>query len=127
MDARESVLVAEIDLSALQSIPASPVYREIPKYPATTRDIAIVVPATLPYGEIEKTLQAAREPLLVDIEPFDVFSDATGTKLAADRKSVAISLTFRAPERTLNSDEVTASVSRLRDKLKADLGAEFRE
>ncbi len=127
LDARESVLVAEIDLSVLQSIPASPVYREIPKYPATTRDIAIVVPSTLPYGEIEKTLLAVREPLLMDIEPFDVFSDETGVKLAADRKSVAISLTFRAPERTLNSDEVTASVGRLRDKLKADLGAEFRE
>ena len=61
------------------------------------------------------------------IEPFDIYVDPSGEKLPADRKSIAISLTFRAQERTLNSEEVNAACDRLKQQLKAKLAVDFRE
>jgi phenylalanyl-tRNA synthetase beta subunit len=56
----------------------------------------------------------------------DVFVDETGVKLAADQKSVTVTLTFREEDRTLTSDEVDRAVETLRDHAKAELGAVFR-
>jgi phenylalanyl-tRNA synthetase beta chain len=64
---------------------------------------------------------------LVQVEVFDVFTDPSGDKLPADRKSLAFSLTFRAPERTLTSEEVSGSFERLKIALKSALPVEFRE
>ena len=61
------------------------------------------------------------------IEPFDVYLDPSGEKLPADRKSIAISLTFRAPGRTLTSEEVNAACDRLKQQLKTKLAVDFRE
>jgi phenylalanyl-tRNA synthetase beta chain len=92
-----------------------------------TRDIAAVLPRALGFGEVERVVRAADEPLLAGIAPFDIFTDDTGTKLAADRKSLAFSLTFRSSERTLTTDEVNASCDRLKGRLREQLGIEFRE
>jgi phenylalanyl-tRNA synthetase beta chain len=127
LDAAKPVLVAEISLQALQAARRLPVFRGIPKFPAVVRDLAIVCPAILPYGEIENELWSAGEELLEGIEPFDIYTDATGEKLPADRKSIAISLTFRSPQRTLNSEEVSAACERLKRRLKAKLAVDFRE
>ena len=56
-----------------------------------------------------------------------VYIDPSGEKLPADRKSVAISLTFRAQERTLSNEEVNAACDRLKQQLKAKLAVDFRE
>ena len=121
------VLVAELDLSALQSLSAPRAFTEIAKFPAITRDMAIVCPLAMTYGEIECALRSENEPLLTRIEPFDIFTDSTGEKLATDRKSLAISLTFRDIGRTLNSEEVNVAFDRLKRSLKAKLAVDFRE
>lgn len=126
-DVASSVLVAEFDLRALLAVSAKRAFTDIPKFPAVTRDIAIVCPLTMSYGEIVDTLRAANEPLLASIEPFDVFTDPSGEKLSADRKSLAISLTFRDIGRTLNSEEVNTACERLKKDLKAKLAVDFRE
>ena len=97
------------------------------KFPAVTRDIAAILPRTLGFGEIERVVLAAGESLLAGIAPFDIFTDDSGAKVAADRKSLAFSLTFRSPERTLTTDEVNAACDRLRGRLRDELGIEFRE
>jgi phenylalanyl-tRNA synthetase beta chain len=126
LDAEAPVIVIELSIDALRQIGKGTAYQEIPKFPAVTRDLAIVCPLTLSYAEIEAVLLGAKEELLSGVEPFDVFTDATGEKLAADRKSVAISLTFRTSGRTLSGEEVNAACERLRQVLKRDLPVDFR-
>lgn len=129
LDAAGPVVFAEIDLAALAKAEAKSVakkYREIPRYPATTRDIALLAPLDLAHDRIASTLTGAREPLLAGVELFDVFTDATGAKIPADRKSLAYSLTYRSAERTLTADEVNTAHNKLKEKLK-QLGVSLRE
>jgi phenylalanyl-tRNA synthetase beta chain len=127
LDATAPVFFAEIDLSALPAADAAKKYRDIPRFPATARDIALLAPLPLSHAEIVSVLQAASEPLLTDIELFDVFADATGEKIPADKKSLAYSLTYRSPERTLTADEVNAAHARLKERLKTALPVTLRE
>jgi len=126
LDANGPVLTAEISLQALRRLGVRRAFQDIPKFPAMVRDLALVCPLDLAYAEIEKTLLEGKEDLLAGVEPFDVFTDPSGEKLSADRKSVAISLTFRTPGRTLNSEEVNAACERLRQRLKTNLAVDFR-
>ncbi|MEP6670880.1 MAG: phenylalanine--tRNA ligase subunit beta [Chthoniobacter sp.] len=127
LDATAPVLFAEIDLSALPAVSTVKKYREIPRFPATARDIALLAPLTLAHAQIEQTLRSANEPLLAEVELFDVFADASGIRIPADKKSVAYSLTYRSPERTLTADEVNAAHTRLKERLKAALAVTLRE
>jgi phenylalanyl-tRNA synthetase beta chain len=92
-----------------------------------TRDLAAVMPRSVGFGEVERVVKTAGEPLLAGLAPFDIFTDDSGVKLPADRKSLAFSLTFRSPERTLTTEEVNAACDRLRSRLRGELGIEFRE
>jgi phenylalanyl-tRNA synthetase beta chain len=128
LDARAPVVAAELRLDALQAAWLAPrTFVPSPKFPAVTRDIAAVLPRELGFGEVERVVSEAKEPLLAGIAPFDIFTDDSGEKLAADRKSLAFSLTFRSPERTLTTDEVNAACDRLKGRLREQLGIEFRE
>jgi phenylalanyl-tRNA synthetase beta chain len=127
LDATKPVLVAEVSFDILRALWRTPAFHDIPKFPAVVRDIAIVCPIDLPYGEIESELWKAKEELLERIEPFDIYRDPSGEKLPVDCKSIAISLTFRAQERTLGSEEVNAACERLKQQLKAKLAVDFRE
>lgn len=130
LDAKEAVVFAEIDLTALEKS-ATPVdqarkYREIPRFPAVTRDIAMLAPLTLPHADIANAITGGKEPLLAGVELFDVFTDPSGAKIPADKKSLAYSLTYRSAERTLTTEEVNAAHAKLKDKVKS-LGVALRE
>jgi phenylalanyl-tRNA synthetase beta chain len=127
LNATKPVLVGEFSLEMLRTIPRPTAFHDIPKFPAVQRDIAVVCPIALQYEEIESELRNANEELLSGIEPFDVFVDPAGEKLPVDRKSIAISLTFSSPGRTLNSEEVNAACERLKRRLKERLAVDFRE
>jgi phenylalanyl-tRNA synthetase beta chain len=129
LDSAAPVLFAEIDLTAMwkaTSPDAAKKYREIPRFPATTRDIAMIAPLNLAHAQVAETLAKANEPLLAGVELFDVFTDATGAKIPADQKSLAYSLTYRSTDRTLTADEVNAAHTKLKDRLKT-LGVTLRE
>ena len=127
LNARGPVLAAELRLDLLSAAYQVREFVPIPKFPAVTRDFAAVVARDLPYGEIERVLAEAYESLLCEVRPFDVFTDDTGAKLPANQKSLAFSLTFRSPERTLTADEVNAACDRLKARLREKLAADFRE
>lgn len=128
LDARGPVVAAELDSAALRSVQSSFAgIREIPKFPTVSRDIALVTAAEQSCGEILDVIRGSKEALLEDVEVFDVFRDESGEKLAADRKSVAFSLTFRSLERTLTTEEVNAASQRIKALLKDRLAVEFRE
>ena len=127
LDVESPVLFAEIDLSAMPAESAARRYREIPRFPSTTRDIALLAPLGLGHAQVLSTLHAAKEPLLAGVELFDVFTDPTGAKVPADRKSLAYSLTYRSAERTLTAEEVNAAHAKLKERLKAELAVSLRE
>jgi phenylalanyl-tRNA synthetase beta chain len=127
LDCPNPVAVFELDLSRcrLRGIPAP--IAPIPRFPAVTRDIAIIAESGVPHARIAEILRGANEALLVDIQLFDVFSDPAGIRVPAGQKSLAYSLTYRSAERTLTADEVNAAHARLKERLKAALKVSFRE
>ena len=130
LDATAPIVFAELDLAALakaEGADAVKKYRDIPRFPATARDIALLAPVALAHERIAATLAQASEPLLANVEMFDVFTDPTGAKVPADKKSLAYSLTYRAADRTLTADEVNAAHARLKARLTAELGVTLRE
>jgi phenylalanyl-tRNA synthetase beta chain len=127
LDATAPVLFAEIDLGALPAASTVKKYRDIPRFPATARDIAMLAPLGLTHAQIEQTLRSAQEPLLAEVELFDVFADPTGARIPADKKSLAYSLTYRSAEKTLTADEVNAAHARLKERLKNALAVTLRE
>jgi phenylalanyl-tRNA synthetase beta chain len=102
-------------------------FREIEKFPAVTRDIAMLVPEKLTHAEILRTIEEPREPLLESVQLFDLFEaqEAGGPGLAG--KSLAYRLTYRDKNRTLTNEEVTEVHARIRERLKRDLGVTLRE
>lgn len=129
LDAADPVVFAELDLADMaKATPkaAAKKYRDIPRFPATTRDIALLAPLDLAHEHIAATLTGANEPLLAGVELFDVFTDVTGARIPADQKSLAYSLTYRSAERTLTADEVNAAHGKLKERLKP-LGVTLRE
>ena len=80
---------------------------ELSGYPLATQDVALVVDAAVPAAEVEAALVAgAPEELLEGVRLFDVY---TGAQVGEDRKSLAYTLRFRAPDRTLTAAEATAA------------------
>lgn len=121
-------VLAECDLGAWRPLASGDrTTTPLPKFPASTRDIALVAPRELPFADVETAVRSAEEPLLEATELFDLFADPTGAKLPAEKKSLAISLTFRAPGRTLTTEEVNAAADRIKARLRAGLGVDFRE
>jgi len=119
------VLFAELNLEA-HSV-SRPAYREIDKFPAITRDIAMIVPENLTHEKIAATIAAANEPLLASVELFDVFSGAQEKNFGAGKKSMAYALTYRDKTRTLTNEEITVVHAKIRERLQRELGVELRE
>ena len=99
-------------------------FREIEKFPAVTRDIAMIMPEEISHEKIWRAIHEPREALLESVELFDVFS---GGEVGAERKSLAYRLTYRDRSRTLTNEEVNAAHAKIRERLRRDLGAELRE
>ena len=97
-------VVFELLASAISERPV-PVAKEISKFPANNRDIAVVVDETVAAGEVLETCRKAGGEKLVGVNLFDVYQ---GTNLAEGKKSLAISLTIQDTEKTLEEDEINA-------------------
>jgi phenylalanyl-tRNA synthetase beta chain len=122
------VFVAEIDLpDGLECALAARRFHDLQRFPSISRDIALIAPARLSHGEILKTIENVREPLLASVELFDLFSGEAAEAIGAGRKSLAYSLTYQDKNRTLTSEEVSAAHDRIRERLKSELGVELRE
>jgi phenylalanyl-tRNA synthetase beta chain len=119
------VLFAELNLEA--HVATRPTYREIDKFPAITRDIAMIVPENLAHEKIVATIVSANEPLLASVELFDVFSGEQAKNLGAGKKSMAYALTYRDKTRTLTNEEITVVHAQIRERLQRELGVELRE
>lgn len=97
-------------------------YKPLPKFPATTRDLAIVCDENLPAGELEKAIRKAVGNILESVTLFDVYQ---GKQIAEGKKSVAYAISMRSHEGTLTDEQADAAVKRVLKEL-ANLGAELR-
>lgn len=102
-------------------------YRPVPAYPPMRRDLAVVLAKAVPQAQVEETIRSAKAPNLESVRLFDLFRDPKGEKIAADQKSLAYALTYRAPDRTLTEKEVNEAHELVRRKLVTNLGCTFRE
>jgi phenylalanyl-tRNA synthetase beta chain len=127
LDARHPVFVAEIDTGALQkALTRDRKFDDMPRFPGITRDVALEVAADVPHSKIEDFFATLKEPLLSGATLFDVFTDPTGQRLPADRKSVAWTISYRDKSRTLESAEVDAAHARVLAALKKALPVSVR-
>ena len=118
------VFVAELSLSTLLALPPwTPRYQALPRYPAVQRDLALVVPEDVAAGDIESAIRALRLPLLTRLALFDVY---TGDQIGPGRRSLAWSLTFQAPDRTLRDSEVNELHARIVTEISKRFKAEVR-
>jgi phenylalanyl-tRNA synthetase beta chain len=115
----------EIDLAPLLAAASAgnETYEDVTTFPAAYQDLAVVVPAAVAATEVRAAILAGGGELLAAAEVFDLFE---GAQLGEGRKSLALALEFRAPDRTLTDEEVTAA----REAIKAELeriGGTLRE
>ena len=102
--------VAELDFNTFeQASDLIRVYRHLPRFPASTRDLAFVCARDIPVLRIEREIADAVGKILESILLFDVYE---GAQIAEGMKSVAFNLTLRSPERTLTDEEADAAVKR---------------
>ena len=118
------IYAAELRFDALYSVrDGIPVYRPLPKFPAVTRDIAVVCAESVTVGALEDCIRRGAKGLLKKVELFDIYR---GVGVAPGSKSVAFSLTLRADDRSLTGEEADEDVKSILALLEAELGAKLR-
>lgn len=121
----QPVLLADLDVAALrEAVAADYTVAEVPRFPATVEDIAVVVDERVSAAEVEQVIREAGGALLYDVRLFDVYR---GEQIGAQRKSLAWSLTYQAPDRTLSTKEVERVRNKIIRALEARLGAALRQ
>jgi phenylalanyl-tRNA synthetase beta chain len=127
IDATHPVFFAELNLDLIEQARSERTFREIEKFPAITRDIAMIVPQDLSHEKVFSTILGAQEPLLTGVELFDVFNGSAGQNFGPGKKSMAYALTYRDKTRTLTNEEITVVHAKIRERLQRELGVELRE
>jgi phenylalanyl-tRNA synthetase beta chain len=125
-DIRQDVWYAEINWGALMDCAeAAPRlrYKEVPRFPAVTRDLAFVVERHTPYEKIKSVTEGLKLDKLRAFNLFDIFES---DKLGAGLKSMAMSFTFLDEEKTMTDTEVDAMVQQIISTFEKDLGAQVR-
>jgi phenylalanyl-tRNA synthetase beta chain len=121
---KQPVFVAELVFRELLSADRSQIrYQPLPKFPAVIRDIALLIDTGVPFAEIEDEIRALNIPELVSVRLFDLYE---GKDLPRGKHSIALSLRYRAADRTLTDDEVNAAHERVVKTLKRRFAAEIR-
>ncbi|MFC7684433.1 phenylalanine--tRNA ligase subunit beta [Ureibacillus sp. GCM10028918] len=119
----KETFVAELNLKAILAAEVEElVYASVPRFPAMTRDIALELDRSKPAGEIIEIIRSAGTKLLKEVKVFDVYE---GDKMEEGKKSVAFSLTYFDPERTLTDEEVVSAHNKVLKAL-TEAGAELR-
>ncbi len=122
IETRVFAAVLDFDI-LLEGANLVPEYRPLPKYPAVTRDIAMLVRDEVLVKQIEDIIRKCSGKLLEQLKLFDVYK---GKQIPEGIKSVAYSITFRASDRTLTDDEINKVFDKILSSLKQNLEAELR-
>jgi phenylalanyl-tRNA synthetase beta chain len=117
------VWAMEATLTDAMLRPDVPRYQPLPAFPPIERDLALLVPDSLPAERVGTTARDAAGDLLEDVRVFDVYR---GKGVPDGQRSIAFRLRFRSPERTLTDDDADAAVKRVLKRLQEELGVRRR-
>jgi phenylalanyl-tRNA synthetase beta chain len=124
LDVKETY-VFELSLAKVFAAEAEETYYTIiPRFPSMTRDMAVVVAKEVKAGEMKQTIAEAGGELLKEVTLFDLYE---GEKMEEGKKSLAFSMNYFDPERTLTDEEVTEAHSRVLAAVEEKFGAELRK
>jgi phenylalanyl-tRNA synthetase beta chain len=120
----ESVLALELDIEALEALGRrAPAFVAPPRFPASLRDVAVVVRDDVAAGDLEGAVREAAGELAEQVTLFDRFS---GGAIPAGHASLALRVVYRAPDRTLTDAEVDARHERVVAQIRSRFGGELR-
>ena len=122
LDIPQSVYVFEVRLSALLEARV-PAFSALSKFPEVRRDLAVLVDRSLASDQLLAAVKSQAGEHLQDLKVFDVYM---GKGIDPHRKSVAMGLTFQHPSRTLNEDEINASIDAVVQYLGVNFSATLR-
>jgi len=124
MDVKGRPCVFELNFDALMSAtPAVLRYKELPRFPAMYRHLAVVVSDAVKYDDLAGIVLDAGRALVENVSLLDVYK---GEHVGSDQSSITLSLVFRSREKTLTDDEVSSVVTEIREALAQKVGASFR-
>ncbi len=114
----------ELDLGELfAQVPERIVYEDVITFPAVKEDLAFSVDESMPAGDLIRAAREAAGPELREMRVFDVYH---GEQVAPGKKSIAFSVVFQSPERTLSDEDAAGLRGRIVDALRERFGAELR-
>jgi len=123
-DLPQRAYVALLDFDALvRHLTLMPQYQLIPKYPPVDRDLALLIAAAVPSNRVNEVIKNAAGDLLERLDVFDLY---TGPPVPEGQKSMALSLRFRDPLRTLNDGMVDELIEKIVKALEQECGAKLR-
>jgi len=123
---KQPVFFADLNWAVLSELASkqTKAVKEISKYPAVQRDVAMIVPKEMAWEQVQQTVQKIKLNKLQDIKLFDIFESE---KLGAGKKSVAVNFTFLDEEKTLTDKEIDGWMNKIMTTLEKDLQAEIRK
>jgi phenylalanyl-tRNA synthetase beta chain len=120
----QAVWYAVIDLNALLQLRTGRSrFKPLPEYPVSKRDLSLVTPPEVTFGQVEKCLVKHGGRLLESVQAFDVYR---GSNLAAGSTAFGVRLLFRSAERTLRDSEIDKILGKVIQKLQGELGVTLR-
>jgi len=122
LDLNKSVFVFEFTLSKLLTA-SLPRFQPLSRFPEVSRDIAVLVDKAVRVADLDRSIRKTAGDVLKDLKLFDVYS---GEGIDPKRKSLAFSLTFQHPSRTLKDEEVNTSMAAVVECLEREFGANLR-
>ncbi len=120
----QRVYVAEIDIDTVfENITLTKSYNPLPKYPSTSRDIALIVKDEVFVKQIEDIIKSNGEDLVESYKLFDVYK---GAQIEKGHKSIAYSITYRSKDKTLTDEDVAKVHEKILSELSEKLNANLR-
>lgn len=124
-DLEQEVLMASIDFNLLlEHMNPEKTYQSLPKFPAVTRDLAMLCDDEVEVGRIEEIIRQCGRTLIEEIKLFDIYK---GKQIPAGKKSVAYSIVFRDANKTLEEQEVNRVMDKILSRLEEKLHVELRK
>lgn len=121
----KDIFLFEIDLETLiKYLPKELKNKSLPKYPASTRDLAMLLDIEVPVADIQKAITKTAGNILREIVLFDLY---TGKQIEEGKKSLAFSLVFQSDTKTLTDEEIDGIMDKVINKLEADFNAVLRK
>jgi len=124
-DLKEKAFIFDLDLDRLiPRINDTPVFKPLPRFPETTRDMALIIDDIVLWKDIQDEILGLQEPLIQEIELFDLY---VGKPIPAGKKNLGVRIHYRSPERTLLDDEVNIIQDNLLRRILQKFNATLRE